>query len=210
MKTDDLIEALAAGLEPVGPARLSPLMIGGAFAVAVAAVAVLLGVLPDLAEAIRGSAFWAKVAYTGALAVASLWLVTRLGRPGASAGPAGWAVASIVGLAGLAGAIELLLLPPEARMDDWLGFTWKVCALNILMVSAVTAPLIFLAARRLAPTKPMPAGAAAGLLTGAVAATAYGLHCPESTAAFVATWYTLGIAVAAAAGAVIGRFALRW
>ena len=210
MKTDDLIEALAAGIEPVRPARLSPLMIGGSLAVAVAAVVVLLGVLPDLAEAVAGPAFWLKAAYTGSLAAAALWLVTRLGRPGAALGLAGWSVAAIVGLAGLAGAVELLLLPPEARVDDVMGFTWKVCALNILIVSAFTAPLIFLAARRMAPTRPMAAGAAAGLLTGAVAATAYGLHCPEATAAFVATWYTLGISIAAAAGAVIGRFALRW
>lgn len=56
----------------------------------------------------------------------------------------------------------------------------------------------------------MRAGAAAGLLTGAIAATAYGLHCPEATAAFVATWYTLGMAAAAGLGAVVGRFALRW
>ncbi len=210
MKTDDLIEALAAGIEPVRPARLSPFMIGGSLAVAVASVVVLLGVLPDLAEAVAGPAFWLKAAYTGSLAGAALWLVTRLGRPGASVGMVGWSVAAIVGVAGLAGAIELLRLPAEARMDDWLGFTWKVCALNILMISAFTAPVIFLAARRMAPTRSMQAGAAAGLLTGAVAATAYGLHCPEATAAFVATWYTLGMAAAAASGAIIGRFALRW
>lgn len=210
MKTDDLIAALAAGLEPVKPARLSPLMVGGAFVVAVSIVVVLLGVLPDLAEAMRGPVFWAKAGYTAALAVASAWLVTRLGRPGAPMGMAGWSVAAVVGLAVALGAIELARLPAEARLDAWLGFTWQVCALNILMISAFTAPLIFLAARRLAPTRPIQAGAAAGLLTGAVAATAYGLHCPEATAAFVATWYTLGMAAAAAVGAVIGRFALRW
>ena len=51
----------------------------------------------------------------------------------------------------------------------------------------------------------------AGRRPGAVAATAYGLlHCPEATVAFVATWYTLGVAAAGAIGALIGRFALRW
>lgn len=210
MKTDDLIEALAAGIEPVKPARLSPWMVGGALAVAVTVVVLMFGIRPDLAEVVQGPTFWAKAIYTGALAIASLWLVTRLGRPGASIGMAGWSVLAIVGLAGLIGAIELLLLPPEARVDDWLGFNWKVCAINILKVSAFTAPLTFLAARRLAPTRPLQAGAATGLLTGAVAATAYGLYCPEATAAFVATWYTLGMVAAAALGAVIGRFALRW
>jgi hypothetical protein len=210
MKTDDLIEALAAGVEPVRPARLSPWMIGGASAAALLSVVVLLGLRGDLAEAMLGATFWIKAAYSGSLAAASLWLVTRLGRPGAALGLAGWSVVAILGLAGLAGATELLLLPPAARVDDLMGFTWKVCAINILKISAFTAPLIFLAARRLAPTRPMQAGAAAGLLSGAVAATAYGLHCPEATAAFVAVWYTLGMLSAAAFGAVIGRFALRW
>lgn len=210
MKTDDLIEALAAGVEPVKPARLSPLLIGGAFVVALLIVVVLLGVLPNLAEALRGPVFWAKAAYAGALAVAATWLVTRLGRPGASVGMAGWSVAAIVGVAGALGLNQLFRLPPEARMDAWLGLTWQVCPLLILIVSVFTAPLIFLAARRLAPTRPMQAGAAAGLLSGALAAMAYALHCPEATAAFVATWYTLGMAAAAALGAVVGRFALRW
>jgi hypothetical protein len=46
---------------------------------------------------------------------------------------------------------------------------------------------------------------------GGIAATAYGLlHCGEATAAFVATWYTLGVAAAGLIGAAVGRFALRW
>uniref|UniRef100_UPI002611B463 NrsF family protein n=1 Tax=uncultured Brevundimonas sp. TaxID=213418 RepID=UPI002611B463 len=114
MKTDDLIEALAAGVEPVRPARLSPWMVAGALAVALTSVVVMLGVLPDLADVVRSAAFWAKAAYSGALAAASLWLVTRLGTPGTSIGLAGWSLAAIVGLAGVIGGIELILLPPEA------------------------------------------------------------------------------------------------
>ena len=54
-------------------------------------------------------------------------------------------------------------------------------------------------------------GGFTGVMTGAVAATAYGLlHCPEATVAFVATWYTLGVAAAGVLGAIVGRFALRW
>ena len=47
-------------------------------------------------------------------------------------------------------------------------------------------------------------------LTGGLATTLYGLHCPEHTAAFVAVWYTLGMTLAVIGGAVIGRFAFRW
>ena len=62
-----------------------------------------------------------------------------------------------------------------------------------------------------APTRPTAAGLALGVATGGIAATAYGLlHCGEATAAFVATWYTLGVATAGLIGAGIGRLALRW
>jgi hypothetical protein len=69
---------------------------------------------------------------------------------------------------------------------------------------------LIVAVRGLAPTRPPLAGAAAGLAAGALAATLYGLHCPEQAAVFVVTWYTLGIATATALGAVVGARLLRW
>lgn len=60
MKTEDLIDALAAGLEPAKPARPSPALLGAAAAAAVAAVALLLGVRPDLAQALQGPIPWLK------------------------------------------------------------------------------------------------------------------------------------------------------
>ncbi|MBG7615904.1 DUF1109 domain-containing protein [Brevundimonas sp. BAL450] len=210
MKTDDLIDALGAGLEPVGPARLSPAALTLAAAAAVVAVLFLLGLRPDLGAAVQGPAFWAKAAYTGALAVVGGWLVLRLGCPGASARPPGLAFAAVVGAALAVGAGEILLSAPDARMDVWLGDTWRYCSANILKVSVFAAPFIWLSARGLAPTRPVRAGAAMGVLTGAVGATAYGLHCPEATAAFVATWYALGVLLCGAVGALTGRYALRW
>jgi hypothetical protein len=54
------------------------------------------------------------------------------------------------------------------------------------------------------------AGAAAGLLAGALGATVYTLHCPEMAAPFIGTWYVLGMLVPTFVGAVLGRFVLRW
>ena len=117
----------------------------------------------------------------------------------------------MVGIAVAWGGIETVLTPPGQRMAGWLGQTWDICGRNIVLVSAFAAPLVFLSARRLAPTRPTTAGLALGLATGGIAATAYGLlHCGEATAAFVATWYTLGVAAAGLIGAAVGRFALRW
>ncbi|MFT4956068.1 MAG: hypothetical protein ACI8U3_002468 [Brevundimonas sp.] len=210
MKTDDLIDALGAGAEPVRPARLNLAALMVAAAAAVLAVLFLLGMRPDLGAAVQGPAFWAKAAYTAALAVAGGWLVVRLGRPGASAQAPALALAAIVGAAVLAGAVEILLSTPEARMEVWLGDTWRYCSVNILRVSVFAAPFIWLSARGLAPTRPARAGAAMGVLTGALGATAYGLHCPEATAAFVATWYALGVLLCGGIGALLGRHALRW
>ena len=210
MKTDDLIEALALGLEPARPARPSPLWLSLALLVAAAGVLAVLGPRSDLSEAVTGANFWLKAAYTVALSAAALWWLDRLGRPGASARRPALALAAVVALAATAGAVELLRLPAELRLDDVLGWSWRECSLNILGATLASGPFVWLSARRLAPTRPALAGAALGTLSGGLAATAYGLHCPEATAAFVAVWYTLGVAAAAAVGAVVGRVALRW
>lgn len=211
MKTDDLIDALAAGLEPAKPAGPSPVLLTGAAVAAVTAVALLLGIRPDLGDAMQAPTPWLKGVYTVALAGTAIWLVVRLGRPGVNPRPAVFALLCVVAAAVLWGGIEMAMTPPDQRLTAWLGHTWTICGRNILLISAAAAPLVFLSARRLAPTRPSVAGLALGVATGGIAATAYGLlHCPEATAAFVATWYTLGVAAAGAIGAVVGRFALRW
>jgi RNA polymerase sigma-70 factor (ECF subfamily) len=55
-----------------------------------------------------------------------------------------------------------------------------------------------------------PAGAVAGLLSGAVGALIYCLHCPELAAPFIGFWYLLGILIPTAAGALFGPRLLRW
>lgn len=210
MKTDDLIDALAAGLEPVRPARIQPQWVLAAFVASVAGVLLLLGLRPDLANAVTGPTLWLKALYSTAMAGAAWMLATRLGRPGVPSGLARYGVPAVFGSAVVFALVELAFLPRDLWMQAWLGFTWTICARNILWLSILAAPLVWLAARPLAPTRPVASGAALGLLTGAIAATAYGLHCPEATAPFVATWYTLGMALAAGIGALAGRFALRW
>ena len=59
-------------------------------------------------------------------------------------------------------------------------------------------------------TRLRAAGGAAGLAAGAWAATIYCLHCPETSAIFVLTWYSVGIMLAAGAGAVLGPRLMRW
>jgi hypothetical protein len=64
--------------------------------------------------------------------------------------------------------------------------------------------------KELAPTRLRLAGFSAGLLSGAVAAVVYCLHCPELGAPFVGFWYLLGMLIPASIGAFLGESFLRW
>lgn len=211
-KTADLIELLGqdASVTPPAAANLrvaAALAIGGL--VTLAAVAFWLRCQP-LLEATRQQWFWMKAGYTGLLTLAGAMTVRRLSVPGRRLGMAPLAALLAV-LAMLAlGIGEIVSVTPSARFHDWLGKSWRVCSPVILLLSTPIYASLIIAVRRLAPTRLARTGAAAGFTAGALAATLYGLHCPEQNAAFVATWYSLGIVAAAALGAVFGKRLLRW
>jgi hypothetical protein len=211
-KTGDLIELLASDARRTPPGlawgRLSTaLVLGGA--VTLLAVTLRLGCQPLLVAATQPW-FWMKAFYTGLLAVSGVVIVRRLATPSAPLRAAPWwALGIIVVMLGL-GAAQLLTAAAAARLELWLGQTWRVCSPLILLLSAPIYAALVLALRSLAPIHAARTGAAAGFAAGALAATLYGLHCPEQGPAFVATWYSLGIAASAAAGALAGRWLLRW
>lgn len=213
MKTEDLIAALSADVRPVSRhARSVRLLIGltlGA-CVTLLAVSVLLGFRPDLWLAMQGRTFWVKWLYTGSLALCATAATARLARPDAQA--LGWlwlAGLPVLGLAVIS-VQELAAVPSSQWLAMWLGVSWKVCSRNVFLLSVPIFAGLLWSFRRLAPTRLRLAGATAGLTAGAWGATLYCLHCPESSAIFVLTWYTLGMALAAAGGAVLGPRLLRW
>jgi len=91
-----------------------------------------------------------------------------------------------------------------------LGQTWTVCPGLIALLSLPVLVGTLWAMKGLAPTQPILAGAAAGLLAGAVATAVYALHCPEMAAPFLATWYLAGMLIPTVAGALLGPRLLRW
>lgn len=212
MRTADLIELLArdVGATPRGVVNrrlLAALVAGGLVTFAI--VALGLRCQPLLAAA-QQPWFWMKAAYTGLLAVAGVVIVRRLSVPGSKLGTAPLAAALVIVVMLASGAGQIFAAAPAGRLALWLGHTWKVCSPLIFLLAIPIYACLIGAIRRLAPTRPAPTGAAAGFAAGALAATLYGLHCPEQAAAFVATWYTLGIAAAAAVGAIVGSRLLRW
>ena len=213
MKTDALIRSLAADVQPVprhaGGRRLALGIMGGAIAT-IAAIVLGLGIRPDLALAMRGYSFWMKWAYTISLSIGALVMVGRLARPDTVRLRWLWTLAiPTILLACLAG-LEMAHAPSTDWLKMWLGKSWMKCPWLVLMLSAPIFIGLLWSFRRLAPTRLRAAGATAGLASGACAATLYCLHCPEVSALFVLTWYTLGIGLAAALGALVGPRLLRW
>jgi hypothetical protein len=213
MKTDDFISMLANGVTPVDRHVLArrfgiAVLIGAVSAMLL--VAVFLGVRTDLAVVAVTPVFWAKIALPLLLMVGALVVSTRLARPGV-APKGGWA---LIGLPVAAVWIATLYVLASASADERLamvlGKTWRVCPLNIAMLSVPGLIAAFWALKGLAPTRLALTGAVGGLLAGSTATLAYCLHCPEMAIPFWGVWYVLGMLVPTVIGALLGPRLLRW
>ena len=211
MRTEDLIATLSQDLKPtpsVGQKLLRPAIAGGLIALVL--VAYWLGFRPDILRAWAAPMFWVKAAYTGLIALAGFGCTRILARPIGEPWKGFVAALAIFGVVALGGTIQLAMTSTFDRRALLMGGSWHVCSQNIVILGGPILALTLLALRTLAPTKLRATGAAAGLFAGGLAATVYGLHCPEHALAFVAVWYSLGMAVLTAAGALLGPWALRW
>ncbi|MFO0443333.1 MAG: DUF1109 domain-containing protein [Betaproteobacteria bacterium] len=211
MKTEALIDMLARDAGPVPRAlaarRLSPAAAAGLLVSALIAIT-WFGIIP--AQMFATAVPWTKMAYAGALALAAGWWTARLSRPAAPiALPRRVTVLVLLAMV-VVGGLSLASTPAGARLDAVLGESWSTCPWSVLVLSLPALAGSLWAVRGLAPTRPGAAGFAAGLLAGSVGAFGYSLSCPEASPAFVAIWYTLGIAFTGAVGAVLGPRALRW
>ncbi len=213
MKTDDLISALSADLEPARPRAVGRrLALGlGVGAVVSAAVMVLwLGVRADLTPAMMTGPFWMKFAYALSVAALGFGLIDRLARPGGVGGIFGSLIFAPLGVMLAMALYRLFEAPDDRRMAMVMGHSSQVCARNIIILSIPIFAGLFWSLKTLAPTRLTLAGAVAGTLAGAAGTFIYAFHCDESAAPFVAVWYTLGIAAVGLLGAMFGRVLLRW
>ena len=213
MKTDDLVAALAVGVEPV-PQGLVSRRLGQALLLALpVSVAIMVldyGVRPDLREAMGWPMFWVKLLFPLAVAGAGLVAVHRLARPGVAAGAAALAaVVPVLLLWGLAALVWWGAAPEERAALLW-GQTWQSCVFSIALMAGPLLLAVLWVLKGMAPTRPAWAGAAAGALAGGCGAAVYALHCPELAAPFLAVWYVAGIALVTAVGALVGARCLRW
>lgn len=209
----DLIERLAADLRPVPRLYvMRRLAIGlgvGALVSGVLTEATL-GFRPDMMHAAGEAMFWVKIGYTAALAALALWVCERLMRPASDPrGRTPLVVVPLIAVLALA-AWQLMQVPPPMRAPMVMGGSARFCVPCVIFFSLPPLAGMIWAARGLAPTRLRLAGVMIGLAAGGAGATAYALHCTESTAPFLAVWYTLGIAGATFLGGLLGPRVLRW
>ncbi|GAA0328189.1 NrsF family protein [Sphingomonas oligophenolica] len=213
MNTDDLIARLATDIAPVRRNAVGRRLATGialGVLVSIFLVVVTLGVRPDIGPAMRGFPFWMKWGYTISLSIAAIVMTAQLARPDSRSLRWLWLIAIPVLLLAGVGVLELARTPPGEWLAMWLGHSWMVCPWLVLTLAMPIFVGLLWSFRRLAPTRLRAAGAAAGLASGAFAAAIYCLHCPEVSAIFVLTWYSLGILLAASVGALLGPRLLRW
>lgn len=210
---DRLVASLSADLCAVPRyAAARRVLTGLALGMLVTVIALMLGLglRRDLTDAMQNSRFWMKALYAAALGALGLIATLRLARPDCGPQRKLWLLALPLGLLAPVAVLELLHTPPSQWLSMWLGHSWKVCAGVVLLLALPMLIGLFWALKRLAPTRLSLAGATAGLAAGAWAACLYCLHCPETSALFVLTWYSLGIALVTALGALLGPRMLRW
>ena len=213
MKTDDLVALLSTGVTPVSPNAASrPMGLALLLGVPVSLAILLLGfgVRGDLLQVINLPIFWVKLVFPLCIALAAFVVVQRLARPGVQVQRAWWALVAPVVMVFAMALVEWFALPVQERLPSLIGVSWRTCAASISLIALPVLVFALGALKRLAPTRPGLAGAAAGALAGGVGAAIYALYCVEMAAPFVAAWYVAGMLVPVLSGALLGRRWLRW
>ena len=210
MKTDDLIEALSIDATSPQPS-MTRTWLGALSAGALGSALLMVFTLklrPDFLEALRTVRFDLKFVITLWLAIPACLLARRLADPVGrnSAGLLAIAPALLV----MAVLAELAVLPHDLWLGALVGTNTYWCLGFIPIFSLPVLAALFVALRRGAPIRARLTGLMAGLAAGGFGATVYAAHCTDDSPLFVATWYTIGIAVTAALGAALGPRLLRW
>jgi hypothetical protein len=211
MQTTDLIERLATDLRPArSRTRLLAIATLMGAAVALGLLLLLLGFRSDLARAVFSTAFWMKWGLALATGAVAFLLCVRLARPESKPGSLPLFLLLPILVLGVAACMQLVGATHTERWTMWLGHSAVQCFWCIPLLAIPLLVGVLWAFRFFAPTRLRLAGFSAGLLAGAVAAGIYALSCGETSAAFVATWYSAGMLFPALIGLLIGPRVLRW
>jgi hypothetical protein len=168
------------------------------------------GVRPDVMTAMHNPFFDLKFVVTLALAISAIVVSLHLSRPEASLKGWAWLLLIPAGILATAIASEMMMPQRLPMMTRLIGSNSRVCMTAIPLMSLPLLAAALIGLRHGAPTRPAVAGAIAGLLSAGLAATLYASHCTDDSPLFVATWYTISIALVTAIGALAGPRVLRF
>ncbi|MFP5329652.1 MAG: NrsF family protein [Alphaproteobacteria bacterium] len=211
--TDELIRHLAADVIPLRQGAVLRRLAAGIAVGALAAWAALTTVLGPPLQAVPATgaaAFTMKLLFSVTLFAAAFALLFIAGRPGRSVGNRWLWLLPPIAVVAVSAAMELSIAGPSARDELWLGSTWQTCLLAIALLSVPIFAGVIWAFQWLAPTRLRLAGLLAGLTAGSAAAILYALYCPETTATFLLSWYSLGILASGLVGSLAGPRLLSW
>jgi hypothetical protein len=151
-----------------------------------------------------------KFVFTLCIAATAAFLATRMMRPEAK--PGALRLVLLVAPLLLIGAVivELAVMPSSDWLTRLVGSNWLYCMTCIPLFSLAPLAAILLAMRTGAVTRPVRAGALAGLIAAGLGGALYASHCPDDSPLFVATWYVISISAITALGAWLGPKVLRW
>jgi hypothetical protein len=213
MQTDDLISLMTASHRPVDTRwlrRVTWLCALAALAVTAVLVLLVLGARHDLASAWLTVPVVAKALFGAGVAGIALTLFQRSLRPGLKPGRYLPLVAVPIALVAGWAVLALSRVPAEQWSTLIFGNYWRACLIAVPLYALVPLAVLCGLARCGAPVDGRLTGTCAGLASAGLATIAYTLHCPDDTAPFLATWYTLAIAAVTGLGALTFPRLLRW
>lgn len=212
MDTSELIKTLASdphrSERPLSTVWL--LAVGISIAIAAVVFFTVLGLRSDITAAAETPRFLFKFLLTITLSVSAFGCVRKLSRPGESWRKVALCLAIAPALLAMAVVVELFALPSDIWSATMIGRNSLVCLTYITLIGLGPLTIFLGTLHYSAPTKPALAGSVAGLLAGGIAATFYAAQCTDDSTLFVATWYTIAVAILSILGTVgASRFA-RW
>ncbi len=213
MKTEQLIDMLSTNVEPVDRGQLQRTL---AWAVAIGGVAAFcvmlatIGLRPDFGTGTKLGFLVLKLLFTLSLIGVGTVFLIRAMFPGRDARrPFTLAFLPFIA-AGLAGMAALVLASPSVWRSMILEAEWAGALICIPLFGIIPFVILIWALRKGAPTNLRRTGAVAGLVAGALGATAYAFNCPHDSLPFIAIWYGTAIALCAVIRALLGPRVLRW
>lgn len=210
--TERTIDDLVADLRPVR--RVSPRMgmvvTLGATLVAVMATALLTGLRYDILMLQPAELVLVRSGLLLLIGLAAMATVVASARPEIGGRRDGWRWTLLAGALLPLASATTMLRTGTMPMDEIAGPTVVTCFVVSLASALLIGGGLIAWLRRGAVTDAARAGWLVGLAAGALGTFAYNLHCPSNSVHFAAVWYTLAVAISAAAGRLAAPRLLRW